>query len=60
MVVSNRAVMPSVPIIEAMSIMLKDRVRSLAVTDNGRLVGQIGYDDVNKAILDLTSTKLAA
>ena len=60
MAVTNRAVLPTMSINEAMLIMLKDRVCSLAVTERARLVGQVDYEDVNKAILALSSTKVAA
>jgi len=45
---------------EAMNIMFDDQISSMAVTDGNKLVGMINFDDVNKAILKLTSTKVAA
>lgn len=43
-----------------MKIMLKQHIDRLAVTEDGKLAGIISLDDVNKAILGLTSTKVAA
>lgn len=58
--VTGKAVSPSTPVHEAMSMMLKDRVCSLAVTEHSKLVGLLDYDDANKAVMGLASTKVAA
>ena len=57
---SRRSVSPLVTVNKAMSIMLEEHACRLAVTEGGKLVGLISFDDVNKAILGLTGTKVAA
>ena len=58
--VTSKAVSPSMSVNEAMSTMMKNRVCSLAVTEDSRLVGLIVYDDTNEAVLEMASTKVAA
>jgi len=48
------------PVNEAMNLMLDDQISSIAVTDGNKLVGMISFDDVNKAILKLTTSKVAS
>jgi len=57
---TKRSVSALTPVNEAMNIMLDEHISSLAVTEGNKLVGMISFDDVNKAILRLTSTKVAA
>lgn len=45
---------------QAINIMLNEQTSRLAVTEDNRLVGVISFDDVNKTILGLTSTRVAA
>lgn len=51
---------PDMSVHEAMEVMLHEHMSRLAVTDGDMLAGMISLDDVNKAILGITSTKVAA
>ena len=57
---SRRTVSPLVTVNEAMSIMLEEDACRLAVTESGKLVGLISFDDINKSILGLIGIKVAA
>ena len=57
---SKKSITPLTHINEVISMMLEDNVCHLAVTEGDRLVGTVGFDDINKAILSLASTKVAA
>ncbi len=48
-----RSVSPSMPVNEAMEVMYQEHVSRLAVTEDSKLVGMIGREDVNEAILTL-------
>ena len=58
--ISKTPVSPLMHINEVISMMIEDNVCQLAVTEGNRLVGTIGFDEINKAILSLASTKVAA
>jgi acetoin utilization protein AcuB len=57
---SRRSVSPQVTVNEAMSIMLEEDACRLAVTESGKLVGLISFDDINKSILGLIGINVAA
>lgn len=57
---NKKSISPLTHINEVISMMLEDNVCHLAVTEGDRLVGTVGFDDINKAILSLASTKVAA
>ena len=57
---STKSVMPETSLAEAMSIMQENQLCSLPVSEINKRVGSISLDDINKAILGLTSTKVAA
>ena len=58
--INKAPVSPLMHINEVISMMLEDNVCQLAVTEGDRLVGTVGFDEINKAILSLASTKVAA
>ena len=57
---NKKSISPLTHINEVISMMLEDNVCHLAVTEGDRLVGTVGFDDINKATLSLASTKVAA
>lgn len=60
MVDAASSVQPSMSVVEAMAIMLNENASSLAVVEGGRLIGQINFDDLNDAVMDLAGLKIAA
>ncbi len=59
-VTGNRSVAAGAPVSEAVGMMLNEHVTRLAVIEHDKVVGMISFDDVNKAILGVTSTRAAA
>ncbi len=55
-----RTATPDMSVNEAMEMMLDEPGRRLAVTESGKLIGMISFDDVNKTIPGITSTRVAA
>jgi predicted transcriptional regulator len=60
MVDAAKSVQPSMSVVEAMAIMLNENSSSLAVVEGGKLIGQINFDDLNEAVMDLNGLKIAA
>lgn len=57
---AKRSVPPLTSVGVAVDIMLNEHVDRMAVTEGNKLVGMVSLDDVNKVILGLTSTNVAA
>ena len=57
---TSRSIAPDKSGKAAMHIMLDLHVSQLAVTENRRLVGMIGFEDVNNAILETTGPRAVA